>query len=145
MIDSFLLWFTYCDGRKRESDRTYLDAYSLVTFLPVFHTVTTGNVFLCLTMIQKRKNIKTLGSTNQIASSFNALSIACSLYKLLCYKFVFILFNVCLQNNGTFDVMFYFIYYNAKWIAHPYLIKQKITEYKIFVRNVFVTQFDWLR
>jgi hypothetical protein len=35
--------------------------------------VTTGNVFLCLTMIQKRKNIKTLGNqinmpprTNQI-------------------------------------------------------------------------------
>jgi hypothetical protein len=42
-----------------------------------FHIVTRGNVFLCLTMIQKRSNIKTLGNLfiNQIASCFDALSI----------------------------------------------------------------------
>jgi hypothetical protein len=38
---------------------SYSDARSLVLFLGGFHIVTTGNVFLCLTVIQKRKNITT--------------------------------------------------------------------------------------
>jgi hypothetical protein len=61
-------------------------SYSLVPFFVGFHIMTTGNVFLCLTMIQKRKNIKTLDNlintrgattprTNQIPSCFDALSI----------------------------------------------------------------------
>jgi hypothetical protein len=42
---------------------SHSDARSLVSYLFLgFHIVTTGNVFLCLTMIQKRKNIKTLGN-----------------------------------------------------------------------------------
>jgi hypothetical protein len=63
LIGSFLLGFTYCDGRERESDRNVIFRCSFIgSFLPGFHIVTTGNVLLCLTMIQKRKNTKTLGN-----------------------------------------------------------------------------------
>jgi hypothetical protein len=41
---------------------SYSDACSFVTFFLGFHILTAGNVFLCLTMIQKRKNIKTLSN-----------------------------------------------------------------------------------
>jgi hypothetical protein len=81
LIGSFLPGFTYCDGKERESDRNIIFRSSFIgTFFLGFHIVTTGNVYLCLTMIQKRKNIKTLGSlintqTNQIASCFDALTI----------------------------------------------------------------------
>jgi hypothetical protein len=80
LIGSCLLGFTYCDGRERESDRNIIFRCSFIgSILPGFHIVTTGNVFLCLTMIQKRKNTKTLGNlinrTNQITSCFGALSI----------------------------------------------------------------------
>jgi hypothetical protein len=87
LIGSFLLGFTYCDWRERESDRNVIFRCSFIGyFSPVFHIVTTGNVFLCSTMIQTRKNIKTLGNlistrgatpprTNQIASCFDALSL----------------------------------------------------------------------
>jgi hypothetical protein len=82
-----LLGFTYYDGREKESDRNIIFRCSFIGyFFPEFHIVATGNVFLCLTMIQKRKNIKTLGNrintpgstpprTNRIASCFDALSI----------------------------------------------------------------------
>jgi hypothetical protein len=56
LIGSFLVGFTYLDGRERES------CSSTDYFFLRFHIVTTGNVFLCLTMIQKKKNIKTLGN-----------------------------------------------------------------------------------
>jgi hypothetical protein len=59
LIGSVLLVFTYCDGRERESDRNIIFRCSFIGyFLPGL----TGNVFLCLTMIQKRKNIKTFGN-----------------------------------------------------------------------------------
>jgi hypothetical protein len=84
-----LLGFTYCDGSESEIDRNVIFRCSFIgSFLPGFHIVTAGNVFLCLTMIQKRKNTKTLGNlintreatpprTNQITSCFGALSITC--------------------------------------------------------------------
>jgi hypothetical protein len=87
LIGSFCLGFTYCDDGERESDRNIIFRCSFFGyFFLVFHIVTTGNVFLSLTMIQKRKNIKTLGNliytwgatpprTNQISSWFDALSI----------------------------------------------------------------------
>jgi hypothetical protein len=87
LIGSFLLGLTYCDGRERESDRNVILRCSFMgSFLPGFNIVTTGNVLLCLIMIQKRKNTKTHGNlintrglrpprTNQIASCFGALSI----------------------------------------------------------------------
>jgi hypothetical protein len=62
-IGSFLLGFTYCDRRERESDRNIIFRYSFNgSFFLGFHIVTTGHVFFSLTMIQKRKNIKTLGN-----------------------------------------------------------------------------------
>jgi hypothetical protein len=87
LIGTFLLGFTYCDGRGRENDRNIIFKCSFIgSFFLGFHIATTVNVFLCLTMIQKRKNIKTLGNlintrgatppcTNQIASCSDALSI----------------------------------------------------------------------
>jgi hypothetical protein len=79
LICSFLLGFTYCDGRERESDRIIIFRCSFICFfLPGFHIVTTGNVFLCLTMIQKRKNIKTLGNliyTRGYAPSYKSDSL----------------------------------------------------------------------
>jgi hypothetical protein len=63
LIGSFLLGFTYCDGRERECDRNIIFRCSFIDYFFLgFHTVTTGNVFLCLSMIQNRKNIKTLGN-----------------------------------------------------------------------------------
>jgi hypothetical protein len=63
LIGSCLLGFTYCDGRESESDRNIIFRCSFIGYsFPGFHVVTTENVFLCLTMIQKRKNIKTLGN-----------------------------------------------------------------------------------
>jgi hypothetical protein len=50
---------------------SHSDARPLVSVFRGF-IVTTGNVFSCLTMIQKRKNIKTLGNLIN-----NALSISC--------------------------------------------------------------------
>jgi hypothetical protein len=59
LIGSFLLGFTYCDGRQSESDKNIIFRCSFIgSFLPGFQIVTTGNEFLCLTMIQKRNNIK---------------------------------------------------------------------------------------
>jgi hypothetical protein len=44
LIGSFLLEFTYCDGRERKATEiSYSDARSLVTFFWGFHIVTTGN------------------------------------------------------------------------------------------------------
>jgi hypothetical protein len=63
LIGSFLLGFTYCDERERESNRNINFRCSFIGyFFPGFHLLTTVNVFLCLTMIQKRKSIKTLGN-----------------------------------------------------------------------------------
>jgi hypothetical protein len=49
------------EKKGQATEISYSDARSLVIF-PRFHIVTTGNVFLCLTMIQRKKNIKTLGN-----------------------------------------------------------------------------------
>jgi hypothetical protein len=67
-IGSFLLGFTYCDDREKDSDINIM----LVYWLPFlgFDIVTRGKVFLFLNMILKRKNIKTL--FNQIAFRFDA-------------------------------------------------------------------------
>jgi hypothetical protein len=63
LIGSFLLGFTYCDETERESDKNIIFRCSFIGyFFPGFHIVVSGNVFLCLTMIQKRTNIKTLGN-----------------------------------------------------------------------------------
>jgi hypothetical protein len=90
LIGSFLLGFTFCDGRERESDRNIRFRSSFIGyFFPEFHIVATGNVFLCLIMI--RKSTKTLDNlintrgdtppcTNQIASRFDALSISYNYY-----------------------------------------------------------------
>jgi hypothetical protein len=48
--------------KGKRTEIYYSDASSLVPFFWGFHIVTTGNVFLCLTIIQKRKNIKRLGN-----------------------------------------------------------------------------------
>jgi hypothetical protein len=61
LIGSFLLGFTYCGGREMDSDGNIIFRCSFIgNFFLWFHIVITGNVILCLTMIQKRKNIKTL-------------------------------------------------------------------------------------
>jgi hypothetical protein len=63
LIGSFLLGFTYCDGRERERGRNIIFRCSFIgNLFPRFKIVTTGYVFLCLTMMQKRKNTKTLGN-----------------------------------------------------------------------------------
>jgi hypothetical protein len=67
------------------------NARSLVTLFLGIHIVTTGNVFLCLTTIQKRKNIKTLGkpintwykSDSFVSITWNALTVP--LYLPFCY------------------------------------------------------------
>jgi hypothetical protein len=94
IIGSVLLGFTYCDGRERESDifRCLFIGY----FFPGLHIVSTGNVILGLTMIQKRKNIKTLGNlinTRGYAPSYKSdnLVFRCSFYYL---KSVFEKYNV---------------------------------------------------
>jgi hypothetical protein len=55
------LGFTnYDEGEKdngRRDEKSYSDPRALLTFFLGFHIVTTGNVFLFLYMIQKRKNI----------------------------------------------------------------------------------------
>jgi hypothetical protein len=61
LIGSFCQGFTYCDDRERDSDGNIIFRWSFIGYLFVgFHIVVSRNVFLCLTMIQKRKNIKTL-------------------------------------------------------------------------------------
>jgi hypothetical protein len=63
LIGSFLLVFTYWDHRERKSDGNIIFRCSFVFYFFLgFHVVTTGNLFLCLTMMQKSKNIKTLGN-----------------------------------------------------------------------------------
>jgi hypothetical protein len=62
-MDQFPDFYTYCDGREMESDnKKHIQMLVHWLLLLGFHIMTTGNVFLCLTMIQKRKNIKTLGN-----------------------------------------------------------------------------------
>jgi hypothetical protein len=61
------------EGKAIEISYSY--ARTLVTFFLGFHIVTTGNMFLFLTLIQKKKNIKTFGNLiYQMASCFNVLS-----------------------------------------------------------------------
>jgi hypothetical protein len=105
-----LLWL-----QRRKSDRNIIFRCSFIGYFFLgFHIVTTGNVFLCLTMIHKRKNIKTLGnlintrgatppSTNQIACVFDTLSITLPIH----------------QCNSLFDTE-YLSYWKIK--HHPYHI-----------------------
>jgi hypothetical protein len=63
LIGSFFLGFTYCDGREWDSNRNIIFRWSFIGYFFLgFHIVTTGNVFLLLSMIQKKKNIKTLSN-----------------------------------------------------------------------------------
>jgi hypothetical protein len=86
LIGSFLLGFTYCDGIERDSDKNIIFRCSFIGYYFLrFYILTTGNVFLCLTMIQNRKNIKTLGnglrpSYKYGSLCFDALSITYSIY-----------------------------------------------------------------
>jgi hypothetical protein len=89
LIGSFLLGFTYCDGRERKSDRNVIFRCSFIgSFLPGFHIVTTGNVLLCLTMIQKRKDTKTLSNLINTRGGYapsyksDSLVFRCSFYYL---------------------------------------------------------------
>jgi hypothetical protein len=63
LFGSFFLGFTNCDGRERKNDRNIIFRCSFIgNFFLGFHIEKTRNMFLFLTMIQKRKNIKTLGN-----------------------------------------------------------------------------------
>jgi hypothetical protein len=63
LIGSFCPGFTYGDDREMDSDGNVIFRCSFIgNFFVGFHIVASGNVILCLTMIQKRKNIKTLGN-----------------------------------------------------------------------------------
>jgi hypothetical protein len=63
LICSFCPGLTYCDDSERDSDGNVIFRCSFIgCFFVGFHIVESGNVLLCLTMIQKRKNIKTLGN-----------------------------------------------------------------------------------
>jgi hypothetical protein len=60
LIGSFLLGFTYCYCRERKSGRIIIFRCSFIGyFFGGFHIVATGNVFLCLTMIQKKEHQNT--------------------------------------------------------------------------------------
>jgi hypothetical protein len=83
MIGLFLLGFTYCDDREKESDRiSYSDARSLVTFFWVSYC---ERVFMFVydTKEKEHQNIRqsdlysgaTPPRTDQIASCFDVLSI----------------------------------------------------------------------
>jgi hypothetical protein len=89
LIGSFLLGFTYCDCRERKSGRIIIFRCSFIGyFFMGFHIVATGNVFLCLTMIQIRKNIKTLGNLINtrglcpLVQMADSLVFRCSFYYL---------------------------------------------------------------
>jgi hypothetical protein len=87
----WLAHFCWCllivtEEKGKATEISYSDARSLVTFSRGFILWQQGMCFFMLTMIQKRKNTKTLGNlintwgatpsrTNQIASCFDALSI----------------------------------------------------------------------
>jgi hypothetical protein len=86
LIGSFLLGFTYCDGRERESDRNVISRCSFIgSFLPGFHIVIQGTCFYVWLWYKRERTPKhsaiwfILGATpprtNQIASCFGALSI----------------------------------------------------------------------
>jgi hypothetical protein len=93
LIGSFLLEFTYCDGKERENDRSIIFRCSFIGYFFLWiYILTSGNMVLYLTMVQKRKGIETLGNlintqpprANQIASCFDALSITYSIISVLC-------------------------------------------------------------
>jgi hypothetical protein len=88
LIGSFLLGFTYCDVRERESDRNIIFRWSCIAYLiPGFHILTTSNVFFYIWLWYKRERTSkhsaiwfilrattcTPPRTNQIASWFDAL------------------------------------------------------------------------
>jgi hypothetical protein len=76
-ISSFLLGFTYCDDSEREIDRNIIFRCSFIGYFYLgFHIVTTGKAFLCLTMIQKRKNIAPTHKSD-------SLVFRCSVYYLI--------------------------------------------------------------
>jgi hypothetical protein len=106
LIGSFCLGFTFCDDKERDSYGNIIFRCSFIGYSFVgFHIVVSGNVFLCLTMIQKRKNIKTLGNlinrTNQIASCFDALSITYAYSCLYWIALIWIVLNVFIKIQNT--------------------------------------------
>jgi hypothetical protein len=92
----------YCDDRERESDRNIIFWCLFIGYFFLgFHIVVSGKVFLCWTMIQKRKNIKTHGNLIhtqglrplvqiRIVSCFDALSDAWLSFIFLMKLFSFI-------------------------------------------------------
>jgi hypothetical protein len=84
-----------------------------------FHTVTTGNVFLCLTMIQNRKNIKTLGNLINTRYKSDSLVFRCSLYCLFhtVIEYTQYEFNSCLHLFNSYTTVGY-IYILEQEILH---------------------------
>jgi hypothetical protein len=79
LIGSFLLGFTYCNGRKRENDRNDIFRCSFIGYYFLeFYIVTTGNVFFYVWLWYKREKTSKHSAIWLILvgySCFDALSI----------------------------------------------------------------------
>jgi hypothetical protein len=95
LIGSFLLGFTYCDGRERENDGNIIFRCSFIGhFSPGFHIATTGNVFLYIWLWYKRERTTKHSAIWIILGGYapsyksDSLVFRCSFYYLerLCFN-----------------------------------------------------------